>query len=125
MDKLLAINRLDRGHGDYLDALGNVVASYEEQHSPTAPASDAHMLQHLLDAKGLTQTDLHRQTGIAKSIPACWRATCSRYRPNTAAIATAAVSIRRIERPRLRRSQPAASARSTSWSVKPPSGPMA
>lgn len=67
MDKLLAIGKLDRGQYAYLDALSDLVASYEEQHFPIAPPSDADMLQHLLDAKGLTQADLHREAGIAKS----------------------------------------------------------
>ncbi len=31
------------------------------------PASDADMLRHLLDAKGVSQAHLHRETGIAKS----------------------------------------------------------
>jgi HTH-type transcriptional regulator / antitoxin HigA len=30
-------------------------------------ASDADMLRHLLDAKGISQVELHRQTGIPKS----------------------------------------------------------
>ena len=31
------------------------------------PASDADMLRHLLDAKGVSQAELHRETGISKS----------------------------------------------------------
>ncbi|MEQ8667568.1 MAG: helix-turn-helix domain-containing protein [Pirellulales bacterium] len=67
MDRLLAQGKLDRGQQSYLDALSDLVASYEDQHFPIEPASDADMLRHLLDAKGVSQADLHRQTGISKS----------------------------------------------------------
>jgi HTH-type transcriptional regulator/antitoxin HigA len=51
----------------YLDALSDLVAAYEDVHYPIAPASDADMLRHLMDAKGITQAELHRQTGLGKS----------------------------------------------------------
>ena len=43
------------------------MASYEDEHFPLEPASDADMLRHLLDAKGVSQAQLHRETGISKS----------------------------------------------------------
>lgn len=67
MDQLLAQGRLDRGEQAYLDALSDLVASYEDDHFPIEPASDADMLRHLLDAKGASQAQLHRETGISKS----------------------------------------------------------
>jgi len=67
MDRLLAQARLNRGEQSYLDALSDLVASYEDAHFPIEPASDADMLRHLLDAKGVSQADLHRETGISKS----------------------------------------------------------
>jgi len=67
MDQLLAQGRLDRGQQAYLDALSDLVASYEDDHFPIEPASDADMLRHLLDAKGVSQAQLHRETGISKS----------------------------------------------------------
>ena len=51
----------------YLDALSDLVASYEDQHYPIEPASDAEMLRHFMEAKNVSQADLHRGTGIAKS----------------------------------------------------------
>ena len=51
----------------YLDALSDLVASYEDAHYPIEPASDADMLRHLMEAKGVTQAELHRDTGLAKS----------------------------------------------------------
>ena len=67
MDRLLAKPKLGKGEQSYLDALSDLVASYEDEHFPMEPASDADMLRHLLEAKGVTQTELHRETGISKS----------------------------------------------------------
>ena len=67
MDRLLAQGKLDRGQQAYLDALSDLVGSYEDEHFPIEPASDADMLRHLLDAKGVSQAELHRETGISKS----------------------------------------------------------
>jgi HTH-type transcriptional regulator/antitoxin HigA len=67
LDELLAKGKLSVGEETYLDALGDLVAAYEDVHYPIAPASDAEMLRHLMEAKGVTQADLHRETGLAKS----------------------------------------------------------
>lgn len=67
IDRLLAQGRLDHGTTLYLDALSDLVARYEDEHYPIAPSSDADMLRHLLDAKGVTQTQLHQETGLPKS----------------------------------------------------------
>jgi HTH-type transcriptional regulator/antitoxin HigA len=66
MDRLLA-RSLDAGEEMYLDALSDLVASYEDAHHVIGPASDADMLRHLMEAKGVTQADLSRETGISKS----------------------------------------------------------
>ena len=67
MDRLLAQGEIEDGEEMYLDALSDLVATYEDQHYPIAPASDAAMLHHLMEAKGVTQAQLSRETGIAKS----------------------------------------------------------
>jgi HTH-type transcriptional regulator/antitoxin HigA len=67
IDKLLAMGKLNEGEELYLDALSDLVATFEDVHFPIAPASDADMLRHLLDNRGITQAELHRQTGIARS----------------------------------------------------------
>jgi HTH-type transcriptional regulator/antitoxin HigA len=58
---------LDDGEELYLDALSDLVATYEDAHYPIAPASDADMLRHLVEAREFTQAELHRQSGIPKS----------------------------------------------------------
>lgn len=67
VDELLAKAKLTTGEEMYLDALSDLVAAYEDAHYPIAPASDADMLRHLMEAKGVTQADLHRDTKLAKS----------------------------------------------------------
>ena len=67
IDRLLARGRLDEGAEAYLEALGDLVAVYEDEHHPIEPASDAQMLRHLLDSKGVNQSQLAQQAGIAKS----------------------------------------------------------
>ncbi len=67
MDRLLATGRLDHGEEIYLDALSDLAAAYEDQQHAIEPASDADMLRHLMEAKGVSQVQLHRDTGIAKS----------------------------------------------------------
>lgn len=65
--RLLAKAKLDKGEELYLDALSDLVASYEDEHHAIEPASDADMLAHLMNAKGVTQVELSRATLIPKS----------------------------------------------------------
>jgi len=67
MDRLLAQGELDDGDEMYLDALSDLVAAYEDEHYAIEPASDADMLRHLMEAKGVTQAQLRRDTMISKS----------------------------------------------------------
>lgn len=67
MDRLLAKGELDDGEETYLDALSDLVAVYEDTYHALEPASDADMLRHLLEAKGVTQAQLSQESGIAKS----------------------------------------------------------
>ena len=67
MDWLLARGELDGGKETYLDALSDLVAAYEDEHHAIESASDAEMLRHLMEAKGVTQAQLGRDTAIPKS----------------------------------------------------------
>jgi HTH-type transcriptional regulator/antitoxin HigA len=67
MDQLLAKGELDDGEEMYLDALSDLVMADEDERYPITPASDADMLRHLMEAKDVTQAQLSRETGIAKS----------------------------------------------------------
>ncbi|MDB5387578.1 MAG: helix-turn-helix domain protein [Planctomycetaceae bacterium] len=67
MDGLLGRSALDEGEVTYLDALSDLVGAYEDEHHAIEPASDAEMLRHLMDAKGVSQIQLSRDTGLPKS----------------------------------------------------------
>ena len=67
MDELLAKGKLSSGEELYLDALSDLVGAYEDDHHQIEPASDADMLRHLMEARGVSQIELHRQTKIARS----------------------------------------------------------
>jgi HTH-type transcriptional regulator/antitoxin HigA len=67
IDRLLARGRLNEGEETYLDALSDLVAAYEDEHHPIEPASDADLLRHFMDAKGLSQIQLSRETGLPRS----------------------------------------------------------
>jgi HTH-type transcriptional regulator/antitoxin HigA len=67
MDQLLARGELNGGEEMYLDALSDLVAAYEDEHYAIEPASDADMLRHLMEAKGITQAQLSRDTTVPKS----------------------------------------------------------
>lgn len=67
IDRVLAKGKLSSGEAMYLDALSDLVAAYEDEHYRIEPASDAEMLRHLMEAKGIAQIELHRRTKIAKS----------------------------------------------------------
>ena len=67
MDRLFTQGELDQAEEMYLDALSDLAATYEDAHHTIKPASDADMLRHLLDAKGVTQAQLSKETGLATS----------------------------------------------------------
>jgi HTH-type transcriptional regulator/antitoxin HigA len=67
IDRLTDEKKLDGGEQAYLDALCDLVVVYEDQHHALPEASDADLLRHLMEARGVTQTQLHHDTGLAKS----------------------------------------------------------
>ena len=69
MDQLLAQGKLTAGAAAYLDALSDLVGAYEDVRYPLPAASDADMLRHLLEAKGITQTELCRATSWPRRSP--------------------------------------------------------
>jgi HTH-type transcriptional regulator/antitoxin HigA len=67
IDSLIARKRLARGEQEYLDVLTDLVEQYEEDTHPMPQVSDAAMLRHLIEARGIKQTKLAQETGIAMS----------------------------------------------------------
>ncbi len=67
VDLLLNRRELKPEEEDYLEVLGDLVERYETEAHPMAPVSDPEMLRHLIEAKGVSQTDVSKATGIADS----------------------------------------------------------
>ncbi len=67
LDRVLTKSRLTKGELEYVDALSDLVLIYENTHHAIPAPSDADLLQHLLEARGITPTELHRLTGVANS----------------------------------------------------------
>jgi HTH-type transcriptional regulator/antitoxin HigA len=57
----------DSGTLAYVDALTDLVESYEVVHEPIPDVSDVDVLKELMRANGLGQTDLARAVGIPQS----------------------------------------------------------
>jgi len=67
LDRLLARGKLDEGRKCTWMRSAISLRLTKTPIVRLNPASDADMLRHLLDAKGISQAELHRQTGIPKS----------------------------------------------------------
>ena len=66
IDRLLKED-LDKGTQEYLDALTDLVETYEERHVVIPDASEADVLRELMRANGLSQTRLAKTVGISQS----------------------------------------------------------
>lgn len=64
---LIDLERPSGPERDYLGVLTDLVEAYEAEHYPDEPVSDADMLQHLLEIKGLSQATAAKGAGIAES----------------------------------------------------------
>lgn len=67
IDSLIVRGDLDPGEQDYLDILTDIVEKYEADAHPMPPVSDAVLLRHLIEARGITQSKLADDVGIANS----------------------------------------------------------
>ena len=59
--------KLDAGASEYLDALTDLVESYENEHEHFEDVSEADVLRELMRSHNLTQQLLAKATGIAQS----------------------------------------------------------
>jgi len=69
IDGLLDLgDRITPGQRDYLDALGTLVAAYEDEHEPEmgATSDPSGILADLIEARGIKQAQVAVETGIPK-----------------------------------------------------------
>jgi len=64
LDALVVKDTLTAAEADYLAVLSDLVEQYEAAAHPIPPASDAVLLEHLLDARGLTPPQVAQGTGL-------------------------------------------------------------
>ena len=64
LDGLVVKDALSAAEADYLAVLSDLVEQYEAEVSPLPPASDAEMLQHLLETQAATPVEVAQATGI-------------------------------------------------------------
>lgn len=67
IDELIDRDDLADDERDYLEALSTFVERYESEQHPIPPASDAEMLRHLIEARGVTQAKVSEDVGITES----------------------------------------------------------
>lgn len=67
VNELLDRDGLDRDERDYLEVLGTLIEAYEEEHEPMPDVSDAAMLTHLIEARGVTQRGVAEGAGLPES----------------------------------------------------------
>jgi len=67
VDCLLKKDHLDSGEEEYLDALSDLIASYEDATCDFPAVSTSELLTHLMEAKGVRQADVARDANIPPS----------------------------------------------------------
>lgn len=67
IDELIDRDDLDEGEKDYLEVLSDLTERYELEQHPIEAVSDAEILAHLIEAKGIAQAKLAREAKIAES----------------------------------------------------------
>ena len=65
IDALVVKDPLTDAEADYLAVLSDLVEQYEAEAHPIPPASDAELLQHLLEAQAVTPVEVAHATGLA------------------------------------------------------------
>lgn len=74
IDRLMRLKKLSADQRDYLELLSVLVEKYESVKCPPADVSQGQMLEHLLEAKGVTQADVAKATGVSASLLSSVRA---------------------------------------------------
>lgn len=74
IDRLMRLKRLSGDQRDYLELLSMLVEKYEAAKCPLADVSQGQMLEHLLEAKRVTQADVAKATGVSASLLSSVRA---------------------------------------------------
>ena len=100
VDELLQ-KRLDRGAQEYLDALSDLIATYEDEHAPIPDASESDVLRELMRSSGHKQMALSKAVGISQSTTAPRPSRSSRRSSSMRSSGCSALPQTRNRQPRL------------------------
>jgi len=67
VDELIDQDGRGADERDYLDVLSDLIERYEAEAHPIPTASDAEILAHLIEIKGVSQAEVARETALAES----------------------------------------------------------
>lgn len=67
LDSLLARDKLSGWEEAYVDALAVFIEKYEAEHHAIEPPADCELLRELIAAKGVSQVEVARNTGMVES----------------------------------------------------------
>src|SRR5665213_2346724 len=67
VDELIDQDERGADERDYLDVLSDLIERYEAEAHPIPAASDAEILAHLIEIKGVSQAEVARETALAES----------------------------------------------------------
>ena len=68
VERLMRKPKLSRAEGELLELLATLVEQYEALEHPTPAASHRELLAHLIDARGVTQAEVARGSGVPRSV---------------------------------------------------------
>jgi HTH-type transcriptional regulator / antitoxin HigA len=68
IDRFMKAERLSRAEGQLLELLATLAEQYESIGYPTPRVSQADLLSHLIDARGVSQAGVARETGVPRSV---------------------------------------------------------
>ena len=68
IDRLMKMEKLSRAESQLLELLATLVEEYESDEYPTPKVSQPELLAHLIDAKGVSQAEVARETGLPTSV---------------------------------------------------------
>lgn len=68
IDRLMKTESLSRAESQLLELLATLVEQYESIEYPTPKASQADLLAHLIDARGVSQAEVSREAGVPRSV---------------------------------------------------------
>ena len=68
IERLMEMRKLTADQRDYLELLSMLVEKYEASQFPPTDVSQGQMLDHLLEAKGVSQADVAKATGISATL---------------------------------------------------------